>query len=223
MSEEHNHGQDIQSALLAHLPYAIFSVACALILLSVVSAFSADQQKTFLSGSGGSLLFHSFHFMHILFASTSTIIMFSRFSSSIVKALLVGIISPTFFCVLSDAFLPYLAGRILGVTMQFHLCLVDDFYKVIPFLSIGIINGMIISRYYASHKQRLYSLFSHTGHILISSLASTFYLVSHGLTQWYNHIGIVFFFLIIVVVVPCTLSDVIVPILFATAGKTGKK
>ena len=68
-------------------------------------------------------------------------------------------------------------------------------------------------------KQWLYSISSHAVHILISSLASVFYLVSHGFTNWYAHIGNVFLFLIIAVVVPCTLSDVVTPMAFARRDK----
>ena len=71
-------------------------------------------------------------------------------------------------------------------------------------------------------KQGGYSLSSHATHIFISSLASTFYLISHGFTNWYVSIGNVFVLLIIAVVVPCTLADVVVPMTMARLGKKPK-
>ncbi len=220
MNREHTHDHTVTNELICHLPYAVFSVAFALTILSVLSAFSLGVVDKNLVKQGAQLLFHSLHFMHIVFAATGTIISFSRFSKSIGKALLVGTISPTFFCMLSDAILPYLGGRMLGVPMHFHLCFFSDTIKVVPFLLVGIINGLIMSRHHES-KLGSYAVSSHAVHIFVSSLASTFYLVSHGFTNWYTHIGIVFLFLIGAVVVPCTLSDVVVPILFAK--RFGKK
>jgi len=217
-TRKHEHELTLYSELICHLPYAIFSVAFGLILLSFLSAFSIGNTDATLVKKGAKLLFHSFHFMHIIFAATGTLIMFFRFSKNYVKALFVGIFSPTIFCMLSDAILPYLGGRLLGVPMKFHLCFINDFSKIVPFLLVGIINGFIMSKH-DHEKQGFYSISSHAVHILVSSLASIFYLVSHGFTDWYAHIGFVFLFLIVAVVVPCTLSDVVVPIFFARAGK----
>jgi len=220
MNEEHTHEHTVKDELICHLPYAVFSVAFALTILSILSAFSLGVANKNLVKQGAQLLFHSLHFMHIVFAATGTIISFSRFSKSIGKALLIGMISPTFFCMLSDAILPYLGGRMLGVPMHFHLCFFSDTAKVIPFLLVGIANGLIMSRHHDS-KLGSYAVSSHAVHIFVSSLASTFYLVSHGFTNWYTHIGIVFLLLIGAVVVPCTLSDVVIPISFAK--RFGKK
>lgn len=220
MNQEHTHDHTVKNELICHLPYAVFSVAFALTILSVLSAFSLGVVNKNLVKQGAQLLFHSLHFMHIVFAATGTIISFSRFSKSVGKAVFIGMISPTFFCMLSDAVLPYLGGRMLGVPMHFHLCFFSDTAKVIPFLLVGIANGLIMSRHHDS-KLGSYAVSSHAVHIFVSSLASTFYLVSHGFTTWYTHIGIVFLLLIGAVVVPCTLSDVVIPIAFAK--KFGKK
>jgi len=203
--------------LLCHLPYAIYSVAFSLIILSIYSVFTLGFDPSLIK-KGSKALFHSFHFMHIVFAATGTIITFRRFSKNYWRALLVGIVSPTFFCILSDAVLPYIGGTLLGVQMNFHACFFTEPQRVIPFLIVGIINGFVMSSHHES-KQGGYSLSSHATHIFISSLASTFYLISHGFTNWYVSIGNVFVLLIIAVVVPCTLADVVVPMTMARLGK----
>ncbi|MBA3954303.1 hypothetical protein H0X48_03235 [Candidatus Dependentiae bacterium] len=225
--DHHHHGHSFKEELLHHLPYAIFSVALGMIVLSLLDYTSAAQtaahshaahDHSACSVSGYHILFHSFHFLHILFAATGTVITFSRFSRSISKALLVGIISPAIFCMLSDVLLPYLAGRLLGVDMELHICFHRELHNVLPFLAIGVLNGMVLRSHHSS-MLRVFSLGSHFVHILISSLASLFYMVSHGFENWYPQMGYVFLFLVVAIVIPCTFSDVIVPMYFAGVKK----
>lgn len=209
--DSHDHEHTVWGELVHHFPYAIFSVAFCLTLLSFFGCSTlvpAMEAKVLCKQA--KLLFHSFHFMHIVFAATGTLITFFRFSKNNISGLLVGILSPAIFCTLSDSILPYMGGRMLGVDMHFHLCFLTELPNVLPFLFAGIINGFVMSRHHMS-AQGYYSVFSHFFHILISSLASSFFLVSHGYLTWYKQIGPVFLFLVFAVVVPCTLSDVIVP------------
>jgi len=223
-SHKHDHGHSgeltIVHEMFCHLPYAIYSVAFSLIIVSIYSVFSMSLDPIIVK-KGSRALFHCFHFIHILFAATGTIVTFRRFSKNYFRALIVGILSPTFFCILSDAVLPYIGGTILGVQMHFHACFLTEPQRVVPFLIMGIINGFVLSGHHES-KQGGYSLSSHATHIFISSLASTFYLISHGFTYWYASIGNVFVLLIIAVVVPCTLADVVVPMTIARLGSKPK-
>lgn len=218
--EEHvtDHGHTLSDELICHFPYAVFSVAICLAVLSFLSFLTMSNSNTEAITDGAHLLFHSFHFMHIVFAATGTLITFFRFSKNVWKGLLVGLGSSVIFCTLSDAVLPYIGGRMLGVDMHFHLCFLSELDKVIPFLVVGLINGFVMSRHHSS-KQSFYSVSSHFIHILISSFASMFYLVDQGFVDWWDHIGYVFLFLIFAVVVPCTLSDVVVPMAFARTDK----
>jgi len=152
--------------------------------------------------------------MHIVFAATGTLITYFRFSRNMMGALLVGLIVPSIFCVLSDVVMPYVGGRLLGIDMHWHICFASELHNVLPFLFMGMLNGFVLSRHDMAH-QELYSVFSHFTHILVSSFASAFYLIAHGFDTWYLNIGSFFLFLIIVVVVPCTLGDVVVPMFFA--------
>lgn len=216
---EHDHAHTLTEEIICHLPYAIFSVAFALAILSflVYNAWLANVDDARICG-GADVLFHSFHFMHIVFAATGTMITYLRFSSHVLKGLLISMLSAGVFCTLSDVILPYLGGSLLGVKMSFHMCFLSELHNILPFLFVGLLNGFVMSKHHSS-KQWLYSIFSHFVHILISSFASMFYLIGHGCTDWYVNIGIVFLFLVIAVVVPCTLSDVVVPMAFAKADK----
>jgi len=218
--EEHvgSHEHTISSEVICHFPYAVFSVAFGLAVLSFISFLSMTNLDKAATCKGAHLLFHSFHFMHIVFAATGTLITYFRFSKNIWKGLIVGILTASTFCTLSDSILPYIGGRMLGVNMSFHMCFISDLDKILPFLFVGLLNGFVMSRHHSS-KQSFYSTFSHAIHILVSSFASMFYLVSHGFVDWADNIGFVFLFLIVAVVVPCTFSDVVVPMFFAKKMK----
>jgi hypothetical protein len=217
----HDHEHSLRSELFHHLPYAIFSVAFSLIILSFVT-FALRSTELIVAQKGAKMLFHSFHFMHIVFAATGTLITFRRFCKDVVPSWVVGIFTPVIFCTLSDSILPYLGGKALGVNMSFHLCFFTELANIIPFLLVGVINGFIMSRH-NQENQRMYSIFSHFIHIFVSSLAATFYLVAHGFMDWHKDIGFVFIFIIIAVVIPCTLSDVVVPMTYARMTKKDEK
>lgn len=211
---QHCHENAISHELMLHLPYAIFSVALALVLLSVFSCFALWQADGVMTHKGAKLLFHSFHFMHLVFAATGTVITYSRFSRGLMSTILVGALVPAFFCMTSDVFFPYIGGRLCGIDMSLHICFISELRNVLPFLGVGILNGLVMSRHHPS-KQSFYSVFSHTIHILVSALAASFYLVSNGFVRWDLQIGFVFLFLIVGVVVPCSMSDLVVPMSFA--------
>lgn len=227
LNEHDHHDHTFTEEVVHHFPYAIFSIAFGMIILSLLDYNTVLNSLSNLGNLAGTarqscntgfnMLFHSFHFLHILFASTGAVITFSRFSNNVFKMILVGTISPAFFCVLSDVLLPYAGGTLMGLHMDLHICFHEELHNVLPFLFIGVLNGYLL-RVYGESMLRAFSFGSHFAHILISSLASLFYMVSHGFTNWYPHMGVLFLFLIVAIVIPCTLSDVIIPMYFARQG-----
>ena len=168
----HVHHKDlIWGELLHHFPYAIMSLALGFIVLSFLHICAFHNVELKVAAKGARILFHSFHFLHIMFAMSGSLVMFSRFSSNILRGIGISVISSLFFCTLSDVIVPYLSGILLGVNMRFHVCLVSELYNVIPFLIIGLLNGLVMSRH-GSHVKGTYVIGSHFGHILISALAS---------------------------------------------------
>jgi len=218
----HDHAHcngSILEELICHTPYAILSVAVGLIVLSFLSYGGLGKSH----GHGGlHTLFHSFHFLHILFATAGSLVTFSRFSSNMIKGFIVSLLSALFFCTLSDVILPYVAGRMLGVAMHFHICFIEELHNIIPFLGIGLLNGFIASKH-AHATKGYYSVIAHSAHILTSSLASLFYMVGEGFVHWHEQMGLLYIVLLIVVVIPCTLADVIVPVFFAQTSNDAKK
>lgn len=209
-SHDHSGGvmhTSIREELLCHFPYAVVAVVLSLALLSLLGYGSPDK------GSASELfgIFHTFHFMHIIFAATGVVVAYRRYAKDMLGALIVGTVVPLVFCTLSDAIMPYLGGRMCGLDMRFHWCLTDHFSTIMLFLFIGVINGYVVS----VHKEEtglFSSHMSHFIHIFISAFASALYLVASGFTAWSAHIGFVFLYLLVAVLVPCTLADVVVPL-----------
>lgn len=224
-SHEHSHQEHevvLSQELACHLPYATFSVAISFIFLSVIHFFSLGFSiPQYMVRGGYHILFHAFHYLHLIFAIAGTFVAFSRFSHKMARGIIVSLISPAIFCTLSDVALPSIAGQILGVNMGMHICFFSwhDLLNVIPFMFVGLVTGFAISRHHSSTLGFI-SLASHFIHILISSLAATFYTVSFGFDDWNSVMGLLFILLMISVVIPCTISDVIVPLYFSRNRST---
>ena len=214
-SGPHEHGalehhSTVVGEILCHLPYAIFSVALSMICMSLLSFMTTNAHYE----DACHRLFHNFHYLHLLFAATGTMLTFRRYSKNVVLGIAVGFVVPALFCTFSDAVLPYLGGTMVGLDMQLHWCFLSHLDTVLPFLIVGMINGWAMSKH-AQSLHMFYSISFHFAHIFISSMASLLYLVSFGFSDWWTCMGFVFIFKIIAVLIPCTLSDIVVPMLFA--------
>lgn len=211
------HESCLREELLHHFPYAVFSIAISFIALAFVSVIGlglvTDAQAM---RSGYHVLFHSFHYLHLVFAVSGTCVTFMRFSSSWIRCIFVSLAAPALFCTLSDVALPALVGQLLGGVMDVHICFfaLHDLLNVLPFMGAGLLAGFAIAGHYRPFLN-IVSMGAHFVHILISSLAAVFYMVSNGFDEWFTMMGPLFFLLILAVVVPCTVSDVIVPMYFA--------
>ena len=213
-SAGHVHGHTLYDELICHLPYAIYAVSLSLGLLSFLTLLYFRGLDPHIVHKISNALFHNFHFMHIVFAGMGTMITWGKYSKNWLRGIVFGSITSTFFCVLSDILMPYVGGRFLGAPMDLHICFFKEFRNITPFLIVGITSGTLMASHHIG-RQTMYSVVSHFVHIFISSLASMFYLVGHGFLDWHNKIGMIFSLLLCAVVMPCTLSDIVVPLLVA--------
>lgn len=220
-SASHNcGGGSMMEELYVHFPYAVFSLAFSIAGVALLNYFSFGADSSIIK-AGSHTLFHTFHFMHVVFAATGAMLTYFRYSKNLVKGIIVGSVSTIFFCVLSDALLPYVGGRLLGVPMDLHICFIQDLGNVLPFLIVGMLNGWVLAQQ-KEQDQSSYSLWSHFAHIFVSSVASLLYMVSYGFADWHNHMGSIFIMLLGAVVIPCTMSDVVIPLFFAKEGRSRK-
>lgn len=214
-----SHEASLRSELLCHLPYAAFSIAFGFIILSVLHFVSLTGNQVAIK-KGYHILFHSFHYLHIIFAATGTLVTFFRFSRNIFAGVVLAVVSPLIFCTLSDIALPALTARLLGFYVPLHICFFEwcDALNIVPFLVMGILCGFALRQHHETYLG-FFSLASHFAHILISSLAALFYIVSYGFEGWHHTMGLLFFFLVLAVLIPCTISDIVVPMYFARRSK----
>jgi len=125
------------------------------------------------------------------------------------KALIIGFAGSVLICGLSDIVFPYFGGRILGTHMHLHMCLLEHPHIIIPFAVIGTLVGFLVPSVIEKSTE-----FSHSMHVLVSSMASLLYLISFGVSEWTHVIGGVFIITVVAVILPCCLSDIVFPLTF---------
>lgn len=198
---------ELRDELLLHLPFTVFSVAGGMIVLGFMSYGMATTEREVFERASGSL-FHVFHPLHMLFSTTATTAMFWRHERRWLKAVIVGVIGSLGICGISDVFLPYLSGSLLGVHMRFHWCIIEHPQLILPYIVVGLALGFILSP-----TTRKGTITSHSAHVLVSSMASLLYLVSYGLYDWGNVGGMVLIYMVVAVMLPCCTSDIVFPLL----------
>ncbi len=203
-----NIARHVIGELREHLPYSIFSVAAGMIFLGILTSMAGILGGGNISEPSKEL-FHIFHPIHLLFSATATTAMFWRYDKRILKAALIGFVGAVGICGISDIFIPFIAGLLLGVKMHLHICMMEHPGMIMPFVITGVLAGFLIS-----DKTRKSTMLSHAAHVLVSSMASIFYLTAFGLTEWLHVAGMVFVYMVLAVIIPCCTSDIIFPLLF---------
>ncbi len=204
--------------VLHHLPYGVGAVALSMLAIWLFfDGFCVKHCCHHCCSSSSITLFHVLHYAHTFFASVTAVLSFRRYSKSIVGAVLVGTFVPPIFCTLSDVIFPYVGGTIMGVDMKFHICIIKNVNCIIPIIAAGIGMGLILSfrKLNGGISIIRFALGSHFLHEFVSAAASLVYLISFGCANWCSQPISVFALLTSAVVVPCMLSDVVVPIFCA--------
>ena len=192
-----------------HFPYTVVGSLIAMAGAWWFGTQQLNQGHADQIGVQSRSMFHLFHPLHICLSAIATTSLFWRHERHLLRAVTVGALGTIIPCGLSDYVFPYLGGRLLGQTMQLHMCIIDHPQLFFPFLGLGILGG-----FWAEERVTGSHLFSHGAHVFVSSVASLLYLMSFGFTAWMTDVRLVFpAFLIIVLAVwiPCCVSDIVVP------------
>ncbi|KAF0240735.1 MAG: hypothetical protein FD180_4793 [Planctomycetota bacterium] len=209
---DHFHDHDCQQGphpvwneLSAHLPFSVGAVIVALSSLAVVRLVFkvGDHQEM-------EHFFHISHAIHVLLAATGTTAMFLIYGGKRLPALAIGVLGSAPICTLADILFPWMGGKLLGQPMEFHVCAIEEPFLIFPCVALGVVTGVFA----AAHVRRL-TIYSHSGHVLVSAFASSLYLMSFGVANWMANFGWVLLIVTVAVVVPCCASDIILPLLFA--------
>lgn len=187
---------------IAHFPFTLIGVAAgALFVLAVV-----------VSGSGlrfGEEEFHWTHVVHVFFSGAAGSAIFRSYRDSLWKGLPVAAASSILLCTLSDILIPYVGLQLAGYPGHLHLCLAEHPGRVIGAAFGGAAAGLLGARFFA-HCNRPFHLL----HILISTAASTLYLLSALPQVDARALAVITLTLFFALVIPCIAGDVAVPLLF---------
>ncbi len=199
-----------------HLPYTIFGVTMGLMLMGIFTFFAILMRAEDSLADAAREFFHVSHASHILLSAVTTTAMFWKHEKRFLKAVFVGFCGSLVVCGLSDAVFPYLGGRfLLHGDMAVHICLIEHPGIVVPFAMMGVITGFLIPG--AIEKSTEYS---HSGHVLFSSLSAILYLTAFGVQDWIHSLGIVLIIVVFAVMVPCCASGIAFPLFCAHRGCT---
>ena len=191
--------RQIANELKRHAPFTSFGAVTGIILMAIIvlGNVSPEASHTF---------FYILHPFHVVLSALVTTAMYKQHSKGKVWAvILIGYVGSIGIATLSDAVIPYLGGVLLNLEIEFHLGFVEKWWLVNPMALLGIAIG-----YWKPTTK-----FPHAGHVLLSTWASLFYFTAFGTANWIPLLPFIFLFLFLAVWVPCCISDIVFPLLFA--------
>lgn len=209
---------------------------------TVVGAFLGIVFMLFfinISAKGGRTLFNVFHPAHVVLSAIVTASMFKihAVKKQILLVLLVGYVGSIGIATMSDVVIPHLGSRLLGLAVPthaqlhhydkdgehpndqiiypgpesesprlgLHLGFIEEWYIVNPAALLGILIAYFLKR----------TKLPHAGHVLISTWASSSYLLMTIESEMTIAIaGGIFVTLVVATWLPCCVSDIIFPLLF---------
>ena len=211
--------------LKAHAPFTLFGALLGIIFMILFKN---------VGGPGGRTLFAVFHPAHVVLSAMVTASMFKlhALKKRFVLVLIVGYFGSIGIATVSDIIIPHIGSKLLGLDVpvhaqvhhhqetpaesqtnavpadeghKIHLAFIEEWYLVNPAAVLGILIAFFIP----------HTKFPHAGHILISTWASSSYLLmnmEHRMSL-VSGIGILVI-LFVSVWLPCCISDIVFPLLF---------
>jgi hypothetical protein len=209
--------------LKGHLPFTAFG---AVLGISFMLFFRNVGE------SGAHILFSIFHPGHVILSAIVTTSMFRihAFRKHFITILIIGYLGSVGIATISDIIMPEIGSRLLGLDIPahtelhhehsdndeqghnshehdegIHLGFIKEWYLVNPAALIGILIG-----YFLPHTK-----FPHSGHILVSTWASSAYLLMRVYAEIdFTAMIEIFVILLLSVWIPCCVSDIVFPLLF---------
>jgi len=191
----------VKEEFILHLPYTVFGVLIGLsfvYLTAIMFTFNFGEEE-----------YHLAHFIHVLFSAAAGSAIFRSYQDSIFKALPIVLFSSVGLCALSDAFIPYFGLWIFGSYAEVHICAMVHPFLVFMFALIGFSVGFLGIRFF-KHCNRGFHLI----HILISTVASTMYMLSFAGTLGAKDFLMLMVTLFFAISIPCLIGDVTLPLCF---------
>lgn len=191
----------ILTELKTHAPFTLFGALTGLVLMLLFRNLEHHSCER---------LFYVFHPAHVVLSAMVTASMFKLHTKrpKFLIVLLVGYFGSLGIATVSDSLIPYVGELLLGLHAHTHIGFIEGWYIVNPAAIFGVLIGYFWPR----------TKFPHSGHVLLSTWASSF----HILMALQGNIsifigGVIFIFLFIAVWLPCCISDIVFPLLFVNS------
>ncbi|MEA3489800.1 MAG: hypothetical protein U9R44_05635 [Candidatus Omnitrophota bacterium] len=187
-----------------HIPFTGVGVVTGIIFMILFRGISSNTACR---------MFHIFHPIHVFLSAlvTASMLKVHRDESNSEKCnfleiLLIGIMGAVGIATLSDSVIPYVGEVLLHLPNRgVHIGFIEKWWLVFPCAILGITVAHFCPR----------TKFPHAGHVLLSTWASLFHIITalgQSLT-WGIYVGI-FVFLFLSVWLPCCVSDIVFPLVF---------
>jgi hypothetical protein len=214
----------ILAELKGHIPFTLFGAALGIIFMLIFRK---------ILGASGHKLFTVFHPGHVILSAMVTASMFGLHATRkrFVIILVVGYLGSIGIATLSDIVIPHIGTKLFSLDIpthmelhseaehvdhehheeseahksSIHLSFIEDWYIINPAAILGVIIAFFIPR----------TKFPHAGHVLISTWASSSYLMMSMESAWtVGAVAGIFITLFVAVWLPCCISDIVFPLLF---------
>ena len=212
--------------LKGHAPFTLLGAVLGLVFMLLFRNISGGSRHT---------LFAVFHPAHVVLSAIVTASMFQLHAKNkrFLLVLVVGFIGSVGIATLSDIIIPHIGADLLGLNVPthdqlhhseatsaddghttteheheehgLHLGFIEEWYIVNPAALLGILIAYFLPR----------TKFPHAGHVLISTWASSSYLLMNMQSEMTNVVlGGILVTLFVATWLPCCISDIIFPLLF---------
>jgi hypothetical protein len=188
-----------------HTPFTFFGAFTGIVIMFLSHGLSSKISYT---------VFYTLHPIHVLLSAIVTASMYELHACHSVKGkcdlwilLTIGYVGSIGIATVSDSLIPYLAEILLRMPNKgIHIGFIEKWWLVNPLAIAGIAVA------YFRPKTKL----PHAGHVLLSTWASLFHiLMAKGEVVSLSSYAAIFLFLFLAVWLPCCVSDIVFPLLFA--------
>jgi hypothetical protein len=205
--------KQIVTELKDHIPFTALGAASGVVIMLIIIYANVLQQVS-------QATFEVLHPLHVIASSLTTTAMYRKHGhSKLWAAVLIGYCGSIGIASISDAFIPYLGGTLLGIDIHLHIPFISS--GVTPFFGLRawmVVNGSAIIGIIIGYLRPTTKI-PHMGHVLLSTWASLFYFVAFGVAHWLPLLPLIFLFLFFAVWLPCCVSDIVFPLLFTREKK----
>jgi hypothetical protein len=199
----------IGKELVAHAPFTIIGALAGIAIMALIVAANVDRLVS-------ERLFETFHAAHVFLSAMATAGMYRLYGKGTPWAtIVIGYVGSIGVATVSDCLIPFLGESLLELPHRHvHAGFIDEWWLVNPLAFAGIGVAFLWPR----------TKFSHAGHVLLSTGASLFHVTTAlggqvGVGTWI----VIFIFIFLSVWLPCCVSDIVFPLLFAKEGVEADK